>query len=453
MNHALLVDLYELTMAQSYLVYKKEACATFDLFIRQLPKNRAYLIFCGLEDILRYIKNLRFSKDDLSYLKSTRMFSQGFLAYLRRFRFRGDIWGMREGEIFFANEPVLRVTASILEAQIIESFLLNTVNLQTMIASKASRVVQAARQRSVYDFSLRRTHGQDAGIKVARSSYIAGFSGTSCVLAGKLFGLPIVGTMAHSFVMAFKQEIDSFLAYAKVFPERTILLVDTYETEKGIANAIAVGLYLKEKGCRLQGIRLDSPDIASLSRKARRALDEAGLKGVKIFASGNLDEFKIKELLDKNACVDSFGVGTHMGTSEDAPSLDVIYKISEVKDGSQDFLPTMKLSKGKVTYPGRKQVYRISDSKGRFVKDILGLEEEKIKGEKLLIKIVEDGQVIYRNPALGKIRAYAQKRLSQIPWQLQQVYVRRSYPVRISRSLKRLRAALERQIKKRQSFG
>lgn len=453
MNNALLVDLYELTMAQSYLTYKKEACATFDLFIRQLPKNRAYLVFCGLEDILHYIRDLRFSKDDLSYLKSTRLFSRDFLEYLRRFRFKGDIWAMREGEIFFANEPVLRVTASILEAQIIESFLLNTVNLQTMIASKASRVVEAARKRSVYDFSLRRTHGQDAAIKVARSSYIAGFSGTSCVLAGKLYGLPIVGTMAHSFVMSFKLEIDSFLAYAHVFPDRTILLVDTYETQKGIANAIAVGLYLKKRGYRLQGIRLDSPDIASLSRKARKSFDEAGLKGVKIFASGNLDEFKIKELLDKGSCVDSFGVGTRMGTSEDAPSLDVIYKISEVTHDSQGFLPTMKLSKGKVTYPGRKQVYRILDSRGRFVKDILGLEKEKIKGERLLIKVAEAGQVIYQNPSLGKIRAYVQERLSRFPSKLKQVDVRHSYPVGVNRGLKTLRSSLERQIKKRQPFG
>ncbi|MFH1458565.1 MAG: nicotinate phosphoribosyltransferase [Candidatus Omnitrophota bacterium] len=453
MNNALLMDLYELTMAQSYLVYKKEARATFDLFVRKLPRNRAYLVFCGLDDILHYIRTLRFNKDDLAYLKSTKLLSSDFLGYLKQFRFTGDIWGMREGQVFFANEPVLRVTAPIIEAQIIESFLLNTVNLQTMIASKASRVVSAAGKRNVYDFSLRRTHGQDAGVKVARSSYIAGFSGTSCVLAGKLYGLPIVGTMAHSFVMSFKQEIDSFMAYARVFPERTILLVDTYETQKGIANAIAVGLYLKDRGYQLQGIRLDSPDIASLSKMARRSLDKAGLKKVKIFASGNLDEFKIKNLLDQKACVDSFGVGTHMGVSIDAPSLDVIYKISEVTHDSREFLPTMKLSKGKVTYPGRKQAYRVVNAKGKYVKDILGLENERIKADKLLIKVVDGGRIIYKTPALDKIRDYVATCLLKIPPELKQAATQYSYPVVVSDGLKKLRSALERQIQKRQCVG
>jgi nicotinate phosphoribosyltransferase len=450
MGNSLLVDLYELTMAQSYFVYKRNTQATFDLFVRQLPKNRAYLVSCGLEDILNYIRELRFSSDDLKYLKNTRLFSGDFLKYLMHFSFKGDIWAMPEGEIFFANEPVIRVTASIIDAQIIESFLLNTINLQTMIASKASRVVAAARGDYVFDFSLRRTHGQDAGIKVARSSYIAGFSGTSCVLAGKLYTIPVVGTMAHSFVMSFKQEIDSFLAYSNIFPERTILLVDTYDTRLGIENAVTIGLYLKEKGYRLQGVRLDSGNIASLSKMARRMLDKAGLRFVKIFASGNLDEFKIKDLLEKKACVDSFGVGTNMGTSEDAPSLDVIYKISEVTDENNKFLPTMKLSKGKVTYPGRKQVFRIKDAKGRFIKDMLGLEKEKIKGKKLLTKVVDNGRVIYKTPALGEIRVFAKNNLSRFTADLKEVYPRYQYPVIISPQLKNLRSLLEQQIEKRQ---
>jgi nicotinate phosphoribosyltransferase len=449
MNQPLLVDLYELTMAQSYFVYKGQTRATFDLFVREMPKNRAFLVSCGLDDILDYIKDLKFSKDDLAYLKNTKLFFPGFLDYLKRLRFRGDIWAIPEGQIFFANEPVLRVTASIIEAQIIESFLLNTINLQTMIASKASRVVLAAGKRDVYDFSLRRTHGQDAGVKVARSSYIAGFAGTSCVLAGKLYGLPIVGTMAHSFVMSFKREIDSFLAYAQVFPERSILLVDTYETKRGIANAVSVGLYLKEKGYRLQGIRLDSPDIVASSKMARTSLDEAGLKEVKIFASGNLDEFKIKDLLDRGARVDSFGVGTHMGTSSDAPSLDVIYKISEVTDETGDFLPTMKLSRAKVTYPGRKRVYRVQDAKARYVKDICALEKEKIKGVGLLIKVVDAGRVIYKTPPLDKIRAYAKSNLSRLTSSLKQVYPTHVYPVIVSPGLKKLRGHLARQLEKR----
>jgi nicotinate phosphoribosyltransferase len=450
MQTTLLVDLYELTMAQSYFLYKKNTSATFDLFVRQLPDNRAYLVSCGLEDILNYIKNLRFDRVDLEYLDSQKMFSSGFLRYLRNFRFSGDIWAMPEGEIFFANEPVIRVTAPIIESQLIESFLLNTINLQTMIASKASRVVCAAKNRPVFDFALRRTHGQDAGIKVARASYIVGFSGTSCVLAAKLFGLPVVGTMAHSFVMSFKQEIDSFLAYSHTFPQRTTLLVDTYDTKKGIENAITTGLYLKEKGFRLSGIRLDSGDIVSYSRLARKLLDKAGLNYVKILASGNLDEFKIQDMLKRGANIDSFGVGTNMGTSIDAPSLDVIYKIGEVTNEEGEFLPTMKLSKGKVTYPGRKQVFRIRDKKGRFIKDILGLEKEKIRGLPLLKRVVNKGKIIYKYPSLDRIRSGVRDNLSHLPEGLKEIYPGYKYPVIISPQLKKLRAKLAYQLKNRQ---
>ena len=446
----MLVDLYELTMAQSYFVYKINTWATFDLFIRELPQNRAYLVACGLTDTLNYIRGLRFSRKDIDYLKKQRLFSADFLKYLNNFRFRGDIWAMPEGTIFFANEPMIRVTASIIEAQIIESFLLNTINLQTMIASKASRVVCAACGSGVYDFALRRTHGSDAGIKVARSSYIAGFNGTSCVLAGKLYKIPIAGTMAHSYVMSFKHEIDSFLAYSSSFPQRTTLLVDTYDTKKGIENAIAIGLYLREKGYRLQGIRLDSGDIVYLSKLARKMLDKAGLNYVKIFASGNLDEFKIRDFLRRGAQVDNFGVGTNMGTSIDAPSLDVIYKISEVTDEDGRFLPTMKLSKGKVTYPGRKQAFRVQNKKERFVKDILGLEKERIKGRPLLVKVVNKGRVIYKAPSLDKIRTFTKNNLSRFPQRLREVYPRYKYPVIISPQLKKLRQSLAHQLGKRQ---
>jgi nicotinate phosphoribosyltransferase len=447
---SLLLDLYELTMAQSYFVYKRNTLATFDLFVRELPCNRAYLVACGLEDILNYIRALRFSREDLEYLRQRRLFSGNFLRYLSNFKFRGDIRAMPEGTIFFANEPIIRVTAPIIEAQIIESFLLNTINLQTMIASKALRVAYVASGRGVYDFALRRTHGVSAGIKVARSSYIAGFQGTSNVLAGKLYKIPIVGTMAHSFVMSFKHELDSFLAYSSTFPDRTTLLVDTYDTKKGIQNAITTGLYLKEKGYSLKGIRLDSGDIISLSKFARRSLDKAGLKYTKIFASGNLDEFKIKDLLDKGARVDNFGVGTNMGTSIDAPSLDVIYKISEVTDEDGKFLPTMKLSKGKVTYPGRKQIFRVQDKGGRFIKDILGLEKEKIPGRPLLIKMVAQGRIIYRPPSLDKVRTSVKKSLAKFPGRLKEAYPRYKYPVIISPGLKKLRRSLANQLEKRQ---
>jgi nicotinate phosphoribosyltransferase len=345
---------------------------------------------------------------------------------------------------------VVRVTAPIIQAQIIESYLLNTINLQTMIASKASRVISVANKCTCYDFALRRTHGAYAGIKVARASYIAGFSGTSNVLAGKSYHIPIVGTMAHSFVMSFKNEMDSFLAYAHTFPDRTILLVDTYDIKKGIENAVSIGLYLKEKGLRLVGIRLDSGDIVSLSRMARGMLDKAGLAYVKIFASGNLDEFKIKQILDKGGCVDSFGVGTNMGTSIDAPSLDVIYKISEVTDEQGNFLPTMKLSKGKVTFPGRKQVFRMRNRRGMFIKDILGLENESIKGIPLLKKIIHKGKLVYRPPTLESIRRQVKNNLFRFPKQLKEINTRYSYPVFISPQLNRLRQGLAQQLEKRQ---
>ncbi|MEK6727691.1 MAG: nicotinate phosphoribosyltransferase [Candidatus Omnitrophota bacterium] len=450
MDLSLLVDLYELTMAQGFFIYKNKNCATFDLFVRQLPKNRAYLVACGLEDILDYIKKLKFTGESLDYLRKLRLFSEEFLKYLKNFKFTGDVWAMPEGTVFFANEPIIRVTALIIQAQIIESFLLNTINLQAMIASKASRVVLAAKGRGVYDFSLRRTHGQDAGIKVARAAYITGCRGTSNCLAGKLYNIPVVGTMAHSFVMCFKEELDSFLAYANTFPGRTILLVDTYNTKRGIENAISIGLYLKEKGYRLRGIRLDSGDIVSLSKLARRMLDGAGLKYVKIFASGNLDEFKINGLLDSGARVDNFGVGTNMGTSVDAPSLDVIYKISEVTDEEGRFLPTMKLSKGKVTYPGRKQVFRIKGKNGKFIKDILGLEKEKIKGAKLLRKVVNKGRAVYSPPALGRIKEFCKNNLSAFPEELKVTRPSYKYPVMISPELKRLREGLISQLSKRQ---
>ena len=449
-NKALLLDLYELTMAQAYFAYKPRTMATFDLLVRKLPANRAYLVACGLADILSYIKHLKFGKEDLGYLKGLKLFSGVFLSYLAQFRFRGDIWAMPEGTIFFPGEPVLRVTAPIIEAQIIESFLLNTVNLQTMIASKAARVVLAADGRSVFDFSLRRTHGAEAGLKVARSSYIAGFSGTATVEAGRLYGIPVAGTMAHSFVMSFKQEIDSFLAYSQIFPEQTILLVDTYDVKKGIQNAIATGLYLKDQGYRLSGIRLDSGDIVAWSKLARKMLDAAGLKYVRIFASGNLDEFRIKELLQKGARVDSFGVGTHMGSSIDAPCLDVIYKLSEVSNESGNFSPTMKLSQGKVTYPGRKQVFRLRDKLGKYLEDTLALEKENIKGVPLLKKVVLKGRVIYQIPPLEKIRKKVAQGLSGFPSGLTAVYPKYRYPVRISGRLEITRAALTKQLSKRQ---
>lgn len=450
MNLSLLLDLYELTMAESYRVYKRDTFATFDLFVRQMPVNRSYLVACGLDTVLKYLREFKFSGSDLGFLKSIKLFSPDFLRFLKDFRFSLDIWAMPEGTVFFPQEPVIRVTGPIIEAQILESFFLNAVNLETMIASKASRVVTASQGRRLYDFALRRTHGVDAAVKVARSAYLSGFTGTSNCLAAKNYGIPLAGTMAHSFVMSFKNELDSFKAYSSVFPDRAILLVDTYNTVKGIENAIAIGLQLKDRGHKLLGIRLDSGDLLKLSRAARAMLDKAGLDFVKIFASGNLDEFKIASLLKKGACIDSFGVGTNMGTSIDAPCLDVIYKICEAGESSGNFLPTMKLSLAKVTYPGRKQVFRLQDKKGGYIKDVLGLEKENIKGKPLLKKVVENGRQVYKVPSLDDSKKFLQQELSRFPDRLKGVSRRYHYPVIISPGLKSLRRDLSRQLSGRQ---
>lgn len=449
-NLSLLVDLYELTMAQVYFIHKKHTFATFDLFVRNLPVNRGYLLACGLADILDFVKNLRFDNKSIEYLRGLRLFSEKFLRYLKNFKFKGDIWAMPEGSVFFANEPILRISANITEAQILESFCLNTINLQTMIATKAARVAYAANDRAVFDFSLRRTHGKDAGIKVARCAYISGFSGTSNVLAGLLYGIPVVGTMAHSFVMSFHSELESFSLYSNTFLNKTILLVDTYDTKKGIDNAIKIGIELERKGYQLSGIRLDSADLVSLSKFARKQLDSKGLREVKIFASGNLDEYKIQHLLKQDAPIDSFGVGTHMGTSSDSPYLDVNYKLSQISYEKGKFLPTMKLSQGKVTFPGRKQVFRLKDKSGYFVKDILALENEEVKGMSLLIKVVDRGKIIYKSPPLQKIREFAKKNLSYLPKDYKEIYPKAEYPVTISSGLKSLIVKLRQDLRKRQ---
>lgn len=436
---SLLIDLYELTMAASYLKYKKDTLATFDLFIRQLPKERSYFVFAGLEDAISYLEGVRFSVEDVRYLRGLNQFSTEFLDYLLRFRFTGDVWAMPEGTVFFPEEPVIRVTAPIIEAQIVESTLLNIVNLQVTMATKASRVVNSAKGRPVYDFSLRRTQGTEAALQAARCSYMAGCSGTSNVLAGRLYGIPVVGTMAHSFVMSFSDELTSFRAFADTFPKKTVLLIDTYNEMKGLKNAIVVAKEMKRKGNRLIGIRLDSGDLAGDSKRMRKILDSQGLGYVKILASGNLDEYKIRDLLEKGARIDSFGVGTHMGTSSDMPYSDVIYKISAVTDSMGRLLPTMKLSKGKRTFPGLKQVFRRG-----FRKDILAVEGEKIKDARpLLIKVMRKGKIVYKFPSLEEVKRYCMKNTSRLP---------KKYPVVISPGLERLTREVKKKLNKSHVF-
>ena len=312
-------DLYELTMAAAYFEHRVLADATFSLFIRNYSSQRNYLVAAGLEDALHELESLRFSDADIAYLNKTGLFSSDFISYLKQFNFNGLVLAMPEGSIFFFDEPILEVTAPVIEAQVIETFLLNTIGFQTMIASKAARCIHAAQGRSLIDFSLRRTQGHDAGMKVARSTYLAGFARTSNVLAGLVYDIPTSGTMAHSYITAFDNEIDAFRAYSETFPNNSILLIDTYETLEGARNAVKVAKEMKKKGQSLVGVRLDSGNMVDLSQKVRKILDDANLTDVKIFASSGFDEFKIADFLSKGAKIDAFGVGTKVGVTADAP--------------------------------------------------------------------------------------------------------------------------------------
>jgi len=444
-NMSLFTDLYELTMCASYFDNNQFEPATFDLFIRRLPENRSYLLFAGLEQVLQYLESVKFTEEHLTYLKK-QGFNSRFLDYLRGFRFTGDVWAASEGTVAFPCEPLIRVTAPIIEAQLVETFLLNTVNLQTMIATKASRVVHAAKSKAVIEFGLRREHGVDAGMKVARCSYIAGCQGTSNVLAGLAYGIPVFGTMAHSFIMSYEREIDAFRAFAKTFPYKSTLLIDTYDDIAGAEKAAVVAKELEEKGLRLSGVRLDSGDLAAISKKVRKILDEKGLDYVSIFASGDLDEFKITELLSQGARIDAFGVGTKMGTSADKPYVDVIYKLCETMTADGTYAPIMKLSEGKATLPGRKQVYRFKDAEGNFERDVIALADERVEGDPLLRKVMEKGKLTYNLPSLEEIRANASANLAKLPEKYKRVKAANEYPVDISKNLDDLIRQLRRKL-------
>lgn len=365
MSRALLVDLYELTMAASYHAQGMNGPASFELFFRDLPPVRNYLVACGLDEALDYLSSLWFTPRDLAYLASLEIFDAAFLAYLEDVRFTGDVWAIPEGEVVFGNEPVLQVTAPLIEAQIVETFLLNCINFSTAVASKAARVATACGTRSFVDFSPRRDHGPDAALLAARASYIGGAAATSLVLGGRRYGIPQSGTMAHSYVLAFPDEATAFRTFARQFPGKAILLVDTYDTLTGTATAAAVAHELAAEGVAVRGVRLDSGDLATLAVQVRSILDAAGLSALEILASGDLDEYRIEALLAAGAPIDGFGVGTQLGTSGDAPALAGVYKLVEDATG-----PKHKTSTGKATLPGLKQVYRFETS-GTSDRDLL----------------------------------------------------------------------------------
>ncbi len=433
-NLALLTDLYELTMAQAYFEREMRAPATFSLFIRSYPQHRAYFVSAGLEDVLGYLETLHFTQDDLDYLSTTAIFKDDFLHFLAGVRFTGDVWAIPEGRIFFRDEPVIEVTAPIIEAQMVETYIINQVNLQSIVATKASRCVFAGRGRSLVDFSLRRTQGVDAGMKVARASYLAGFVSTSNVLAGKEYGIPVAGTMAHSFISSFEDELDAFRAFAQTFPERSILLVDTYDTVEGARKAAIVGQEMARQGQRLQGVRLDSGDMAELSKEVRKVLDEAGLTESSIFASGSLDEFELESLINRGAKIDAFGVGTKMGVSADAPWSDIAYKLVQY-----DGRPVLKLSSGKVSLPGEKQVWRHADVDGRPSHDVIGLRSERPDaGEPLLRPVMKDGKTIVVPPSLKQLQGAFAEEFGKLPDRYKALRDPPTYPVEVSSRLQEL---------------
>ncbi len=430
----LFTDLYELTMAASYFAQKIFSSATFSLFIRDNPLNRNYFVAAGLEDVLAELAELRFSEKDIQYLKKTGLFPNDFVSSLTQFRFSGDVHAMPEGTIFFANEPILEVTAPIIEAQLIETFVLNTIGFQTMIASKAARCVHAADGRPLIDFSLRRTHGQDAGNKVARSTYLAGFSATSNVLAGKIFGIPTSGTMAHSYIEVFDSESDAFSAYSDTFPEHSIFLIDTYDTLEGAKNAARVAQAMKKKGNSLIGVRLDSGDMVDLSQRVRKIFDDKGLSDVKIFASSGFDEFKIAQVIAENAKIDAFGVGTKVGVSADAPYLDIVYKLVRFRDRD-----VKKLSPGKVTLAGEKQVFRKTDKKGLYLEDIIGLRDEIIvEGKPLLEKVMVNGHLLRPHPQLRMLQEKFKENFAALDDGYKSIQDHKTFPVKLSTRLKNL---------------
>ncbi len=445
-GNALFTDLYELTMAQSYFRERMSSSATFSLFTRHLPANRGYLVTAGLESVLHYLELLRFSGDDIDYLRSTAIFADDFLEYLREFRFTGEVWAIPEGRLQFADEPVLEVTAPIAEAQLVETFIINQVSLQTIVATKAARCVWSARGCAVVDFSLRRAQGMDAGMKVARCSYMVGCVSTSNVLAGKAYGIPIAGTMAHSYVSSFPEEIDSFRAYVRSFPDSATLLIDTYDTVAGARKAAVVAAEMEAWGHRLRSVRLDSGDLLALSREVRLVLDAAGLEYVDIFASGGLDEYQIAELLDTGAPINGFGVGTRMGVSADAPWLDLAYKLVRYEGR-----PVLKLSTGKVSLADEKQVYRVHDASGILSEDVIALRAEASQsgGEALLTKVMEGGRIMVPLPTLEEIRGRFREDFDRLPERYKALREPPDYPVRLSSGLAALQERTERQAAER----
>ncbi len=473
-NLTMMTDLYQLTMMYGY--YKcgmRDNIATFDMFYRSKGDSTHYAIMAGVEQLMEYIDNLHFDDDDIEYLRGLNIFDEDFLTELRNFKFHGDIQAVPEGTIVFSHEPLIRVTAPIFEAQLIETALLTIINHQTLIATKASRVVQAAEGGTIMEFGLRRAQGPDAGIYGARAAIIGGCAGTSNVLTGQMYDMPAMGTHAHSWVMSFPTELDAFRKYAELFPTSCLLLVDTYDTlRSGVPNAITVFRELRERGYEPKGIRLDSGDLAYLSREARKMLDEAGFPNAIICASGDLDENLIRDLKLQGAAIDTWGVGTKLITSEDCPSLGGVYKLSaEYVDGQ--VVPKMKISENevKITNPGVKKLYRIYDKDGMAVADLIALEHEHYDTSKpltiydpvntwksmtltnytmkeLQVPLFRNGERVYQSPSLMEIQQHCREELSTFWDQYKRLLNPHRYKVDLSDSLWMLKNSMLQQLRR-----
>jgi len=425
-------DLYQLTMMAGY--FKRGMLpirATFELFVRRLPRNRAYLVAAGLDQALAYLEALTFSKDDIDWLQSQSAFRRvpaAFFEYLSGFRFSGEVWAMREGTPFFPMEPILRVSAPIAEAQLAETALLAILNFQTSIASKGTRIVHAAGDRPVMEFGARRAHGVEAALLAARAAYLAGCVGTSFVEAGRKFGIPLSGTMAHSWILAAPSEMDAFISYAELFDQHTVLLLDTFDVNAAMKTLI-------DSGLRPAGVRIDSGDLAAASRSVRDRLDRAGLTSTRIIVSGDLDEWKIAELVESGAPIDTFAVGTALATSDDAPALGGVYKLVELEDRGS-VRKVMKRGEGKATWPGAKQVWR-AEQDGVAVGDLISLHDEKppSSAEALLEPVMRDGRRIMTRRSLEEARVYCRRATGALPPRLRALSVDGSYPVERSPGL------------------
>jgi nicotinate phosphoribosyltransferase len=443
-NSPLLTDLYQINMIQAYLDHGDTDTAVFELFVRTLPPRRGFLVAAGLQQALDFLENLCFSTAEIAWLKSTGRFGNNLLDYLASFRFTGDVHAMPEGTVFFAGEPILRVTAPLPQAQFVESRLINILHFQTLVAAKAARCVLAAPSKLLVDFGMRRAHGAEAGLMAARASYLAGFAGTATVLAGENFGIPLYGTMAHSFIEAFDDEAAAFESFARARPDNVVLLLDTYDTEAAARKVVALAPRLKAAGITIRGVRLDSGDLIALARSVRDILDRGGLKEVTIFASGGLDEDSLAAFARAKAPIDGIGIGTSLTTSSDVPSIDCVYKMQEYAGSAR-----RKRSEKKATWPGRKQVWRRYGADGRMTGDLLSLETHAKAGEALIGCVMRAGRRVAPSPPLEHIRQHARHELERLPESLQRLQSDASYPVVIADDLVGLAAEVDGRMEER----